>query len=247
MSITKGEIVTAALKLLRISGLTRLPQGFDLDAGKSVLESTMGELYETNTDVNFSFSDSPSTNQDSGIARSDLFAVSCVLAERIALIYGKKVLDDPTFMVNVARAHSYLASKSAITRQVQMPRSMPVGSGNRPYAYNRNYFDPATQVPLSAKSNVLRKYEVEEFIEDFDSKLANTEDISSFTIEASTGLTVVSSAKSSSNKSVEYTVRADGFSYDNNEALVIKIVVTTTESNKIVKPVYFQILPEVTV
>jgi len=84
--------------------------------------------------------------------------------------------------------------------------------------------------------------DVEDFVEHYDAWLNDGEVISSYTIEADTGLTVSGDTISDSETDIEYTVTATGIDDSTDSPLLrIKIVVTSDASRILTRIINFEL------
>ena len=124
---------------------------------------------------------------------------------------------------------SFLVSNTAPRRETQYPERMARGRGSI-IKYNRwnRFYRRSAETPLESASQSMFIDDINDYVEHFDAYLNASEDISSYTIEADTGLTITADANDTPD--ITYTVRADGGSDGNSEGLLqVKIVVTTSD------------------
>jgi hypothetical protein len=138
--------------------------------------------------------------------------------------------------------YSFLSSDTAVVTPVPYPSRMPRGSGSS-LRYNRwqRYYQPTATAPTSAETITMYIDDINDFVEHFDSYLASGETISSYTIEADNGLTIVSDSLSTPD--ISYRIQADG----NNDTasddyLEVKIVATTSTGRKETRIINFRLL-----
>jgi hypothetical protein len=238
----KIDLISGAYSKLRISGLTVIPSPEDTELALILLESMLDEYEARNICVNYKFEDEPDENSPSGVARKYWDAIKCNLAVRLIPDFGKGQRPDPVLITQGNAALSFLSSNTALVRQVQAPSRMPLGAGNRRYGRRgwSNYNIPVPEAPLNCETIKMIIGNVDDFVEHFDSYLNSGEDIDTYTIEADTGLTIVSDSNSSTD--VLYRIKADGNSGTKSDSsLQLKIVVTTTDTRVVTRLINFEL------
>jgi len=193
---TKGEIINGAYSRLRISGLTVNPSPEDITVGLDVLEDSMGELEDIyNICLNFNYADDPDPNDESNIARGFLKSVKNFMAWQLAMFFGKQI--PPSLEAMSSAAISTLSSGTIKTNRVQYPRRMARGSGNT-NRYNRwqRYYNTQAQAPVDCTTNFITYGGILDFTEDVSYFLGD-EAITTFTMETSNALTILSSSEDS--------------------------------------------------
>lgn len=240
--ILKGDIVNDGFSQLRISGITVSPGKEDLALSIDRLENLMAEMNDRDICLDWNTEDSPDLNTPSGIKRSQRFAIACILATRLVPDFGKGKEPDPILFKNASAQSSFLYSSTANPQQTQYPNRQAVGSGNRRSRYRRFYNEP-TRVPNTCESIRMVIGNIDNFVEHFDAWLIDPEDLTSFTIESDTGLTIVSSAISTSNKDVNYQISAVGANaIKSDEFLQVKIVATSTTGRIETRLINFELI-----
>jgi hypothetical protein len=240
----KVDRINGAYSKLRISGITVEPTPENLTLALGLLEGLMNELYEKNVCLGYNFEDEPDVNSKSGISPGKYNSVDAILALRLMPDFGKGFTPDQMLIGQAKAGSSHLFSSTADPNIPDYPARMPIGSGTslRTYRYRKFYY-PESQAPDSCDTKRMildsDNPNIDDFVEHFDSYLADSESISSYTIEADTGLTVVSS--SISDDDIIYRIRADGTDYTGSAVLQVKIVVTTDDSRVITRVIDFQL------
>lgn len=240
----KSDIINDGYSQLRISGITVDPGKEDNVLALDRLENLMAEMKDRDICLNWNTEDSPDLNTSSGIKRSQRFAVACILATRLVPDFGKGKEPDPILFKNASAQSSFLYSSTAKTRQMQYPRRQAVGGGNslRSYRYRRYYREPS-RVPNTCESMQMVIGNIDNFVEHFNSWLIHPELIDTYTIESDTGLTIVSDAKSTSAKDINYQVSAVGNNTTKTDSfLQIKIIVTSTTGRKETRLIDFELI-----
>jgi hypothetical protein len=236
---TKGDLVNAAYSRGRISGLTKQPTAEDNELGLRRLETMAQEFFGRNIDVGYFFEDAPDSNTLHNIPEKYWDAFETNLAVRLLGDFGKIPIQS---LLDFQRSgYSFLSASTAPQKQTQYPNRQPRGSGN--YRTNRwqRYYRSIAEAPLSAETNAMLIDDIDDFVEHFDAYLREGESISSFTIEADTGLTIVSSSLSSPD--ISYQIQADGGSSDteNRAFYQVKIVATTSDSRQETRLINFEL------
>jgi len=242
--LLKSEVISEAYSLLRVSGLTVEPSAEDKKLALSRLESLAAEFEKRQVDLGYNFQVAPDANDAAGIDKENSYSLACVLAFRLFPDFGKGKEPDTMLLLSVKAAAAYLHSSTAIVRETPMPYRQPIGSGNGLHydRYNRYYNDP-TIAPNKTATIKMFIDDVDNFVESFADYLKSGETISSYTIEADTGLTISSDAISDSDEEINYTVTATGTSDDTaSEAFLrVKIVVTTSNSRITTRVINFKL------
>lgn len=226
--------------MMRISGITVDPSGEDLTLALTRLEDMAEEFKGRNIVVDYNFEESPATGSLHNIPRKYWYAYKINLAVRLLSDFGKQIT--PVLGTQQQAAFSFLAASTAPIRETQYPTRMPVGVSNarRSIRWSR-FYEPEVQSPLSAKTNIMFINDVKAFAESFVDYLDAAETISSYTIEADSGLTVSSDANAT--PFITYTITAGGLSAGGSVArLQVKIVVTTSASRILNRIINFQLI-----
>jgi len=91
--------------------------------------------------------DSSTLDQDSKLPDWALEAVYLNLAIRLAAGLGKTLT--PTTLFAAKSAYNAIVTRMAFPPEVQLPGTMPLGAGNKPWRFDRTYF-PVPTTPLLA-------------------------------------------------------------------------------------------------
>ena len=138
--------------------------------------------------------------------------------------YGKGMQPDVTLLRLASASFSFLSSATAVVKQIQYPSRMPIGSGS---SISLKFFGKQAEAPNTSLTKIMYIGDIITFIEHFDSYLNTGEDVSAYTIETSTGLTITSDSLNTPD--ITYTVKADGNSDGSASGLLqVKIVATTS-------------------
>jgi hypothetical protein len=238
---TKIDIINGMYSQLRISGLTVQPTPEDLALALDRLEFMMHEFEKArNICVGYKFEDTPDANSPSGIGNEHKLAIQNSLAIRTLADFGKEPSN--ALMMQARASLNSLMSSTTSTREVGYPRRHPVGSGNdlRYNRYQRYYQDPA-EAPNECQTNRMLQGDIDDFVEHFDAYLNDGETVSSYTLEADDGLTVMS--QSLATPDVNYRIRADGSNTERTTDLLleVKIVATTSDGRVTTRIINFQV------
>lgn len=193
MSKTKGELVSAAFRKAKISGITTQPTGDELAGAVETLEDMMRELPSKNACINYNYEDEPSLSTDSKVDPQWYHAIQ----SRLALLLHSDYFDtEPplTLRQQAAQAWSSMIGKQTMPRQNVQPRTMPRGSGNtaRMGVWSR-YYGGDNRAPIDCDTITLDVGETYPLTVDFGIFLTNGETISTFEIqEVSGGITQTS-------------------------------------------------------
>lgn len=240
----KSDRVAGAYAQMRISGITVQASPENNDKALGRLESLMNELFVRDVCIGYNFEDEPDSSSTSGIPSAYYFTIDCILAGRLLSDFGKGAADkvDPILLRNMSAQTSFLFSSTAKPRQTQYPNRQAVGSGNtlRSLRYQRYYRD-TPQAPNTCASNTMVVGDVDDFVEHFDSWLIDGEVISSYTIEADTGLTITLS--SNNDTDVLYRITAAGNNSTGSDALLqVKIIATTDNTRVATRLINFELI-----
>lgn len=200
---TKIQLIDDALAEIRISGLTSQPDNEDVKLALGRLESMMSEL---KIDLGFRFESTPNPNTPSGIPSYANYAISLMLAGRLAPLYGKAA-------PNAGPALSQLYNRTARPSRVAYPNRMPIGMGNRRlYGSAVSDFMPEVQrVPQTVDTEQLVVGDVKPFAINVDYLLQAGETISSFTKTADNDLLITND--SSSGTTISFTAEGQKEGY----------------------------------
>ena len=243
--IQKGDIINEAYSMMRISGLTTEPSPEEQELALGRLEDLMAELFDSTACTGYNFEEEPDPATHAGIERSHKYPVSAMLAGRLLADYGKEA---PIVLVQRIRsAENYLYSSAATPRETPYPNRQPIGGANElRFRKKTKYYTNTEASPNDCYTNYVRRDDVNDYVEDFTAYLEDLEEIQSYTLEADSGLTVLSQGISTSLQQIEYRVRVDyGTETTTGATLKIKIQITTTNSRVKTNIVYFEVLPKV--
>ena len=235
---TKADRMNGAFSVIKISGITLKAGADDLELGLDRLENMMSEFFERNICVNYNFEDEPNSATPCGIGRQFWYTVEVLLAQRLLADFGK----EPTLalMQQIKSSASFLSSATATINATQYPSRMPRGSGNN-FRFNswQKFYPQSVSAPNECATNRMYKSNVDDFVEHFDKDLVSPETISSYTIEADTGLTIQSDSISDSD--IIYRILADGNTSSITQVVQVKIVITTSTARIITRMINFEI------
>jgi hypothetical protein len=224
---TKGDLINCAYSRGRISGLTSSPTPEDNELGLQRLENMAEEFHGRNIDVGYNFEDDPDFNSPHNIDKKYWDAFETNLACRLLGDFGKEPI---TSLFNLMRSgYSFLSSSTAPLQETQYPSRQPVGNANTLRRNRwRRYYPEITAAPLSSETEHMVVDDIDDYTEHFDAYLLTGETIASYTIEASDGITIVSSSLTSPD--VDYRIQADGSGTgEGTTTSEVKIVATTSD------------------
>lgn len=219
----KSDLINGAYSQLRISGLTVNPTPEDNELALSRLENMAEEFFGRSIDINYFFEGTPSSASPHNVERKYWDAIEANLAVKLCPDFGKT--PNIILLAKQQAGFSFLSSATAIIREIPYPERQPKGRGNT----FKHFYGSATQTPLEPESITMAIDDVDDFVESFSAYLVDGETIASYTIEADTGLTIVSS--SNATPDINYRINAVGNDADSsNSFLQVRIVVTTSDS-----------------
>ena len=239
----KGDLINGAYSQMRISGLTVNPSSEDNALALRRLENMASEFYGRNICTGYYFEDTPDLNSPSGLDRKFWYSFECLLAVRLLSDFGKGMQQkvDPMLLKSASGGLSFLYSTTASPRETQYPSRQAIGAGNSlRYHRYRRFYTPTTEAPNVCATNRMVVGDINDFVEHFDSYLIDPEMISSYTIEADTGLTIVSD--SNEDPDINYQISAvgnDGISSD--AFLQVKIIITTDTGRVTTRIINFEL------
>lgn len=232
----KADIIIGAYSKMRISGLTVSATPEDTSLALERLEDMAAEFDGRNIITAYNFEDDPDTGSTHNLERKYVDAYKSNLAVRLFPDFGKGMQPDPVLMSQAQQGFSFLSAATAPRRQTQYPSRMPRGSGStRLNRWNR-FFQPVDEAPLSSASVKMVIGDVEDFTEHFDSWLKDVEDVASYTIEAGSGLTLVSDSLETPD--VFYRIQADSAA---TGAICVKVVATTDTGRVTTRVINFDV------
>lgn len=219
----KIDFIVDAYSQLRISGLTVDPTPEDLELALMRQENMAAEWDSKTVDVNYNFEDQPDPNSPTNVIRAYWQAFATNLAARLIPDFNKVV--PPALMAQAMQSYSSMSGRVHLAnlQQVQNSSRMPRGSGNT-NKYNRWARFYSNFTTTSDRTVDMFIGDVNDFTEHFDSYLNDSETISSYSIVADTGLTILSDAQVDAD--INYQVRAD--SANNSSVKQITIIITTS-------------------
>jgi hypothetical protein len=238
-SILKGDVINLAYSKGRISGLTAQPVAEEIELALIELEGMMAQYHKKTICLGYKFEDNPDVNSPSGLDVDMRSPVAANLAVVILNHFGKE--PSITLSKEQTGGFSYLSSITAQVKPIRPPSRQPIGSGNSRFFQEWNRFYPEqADAPISCDTNKMAIGDIQDFTEHFDAYLTTGEDITSYTLEAETGLTVLSDSLSTPD--VNYRIRADGTNNEtDSNVLKVKIVATTTTGRITTRLIIFEL------
>ena len=253
VEVTKGDIVSDAYSALRISGLTVEPTPEDLDLALMRLEAMAAEYKIRNSDDGYRFEQIPDPATDAGITLGFKSAYSYPLAVRLIADFNKQV---PQSLINTANgAYSTMCGSIHLARMngIERPDRQPFGGGNLNYGTRwAKFYRTQNNFVNVNNANKMLQGEVRDYVESFESELDNDvfEFISSVSIEADSGLQIVSSdvvddGQTECSTSVTYRLSAVGLStgvtYPHQGQ--VTVIATTNLDRVLIRRILFAVYP----
>lgn len=237
---TKAQIISEAYVELRISGLTVTPSPEDQIIALSRLESMMADLFgQYNFDIGYNFEEEPDVNSESGIPFRYKNMAVLSLAVRLIAAFNKTVPMSLQAQAASALSAALGSVSAANLREIQPPRRMPAGSGNRlQNQFFSRFMSPVALPPNTSYTNRILVGETFTYAESFSAWLRG-ETISSYAIVADPRLTIVTSANA--DPEITYTITATNAEpgYPWQQA---KITVTSSGGRVDIRIINFEVL-----
>ena len=222
---SKGDLINGAYSRMRVSGLTSQPTPEDITIALRRLESQAARWEGKTICADYNFEDVPDVNSPSGLKLKYVDAFESNLAMRLLTDFGKQATQELT--IEARTTYSDLQTATLVVNSVQYPDRMPLGGGNQRWqGYRRNFFPPTVPAPNSCSTIRMDIGDIRDLIEHFDAYLELSETVASYTLEATTGLTIVT--QSLATPDVLYRVKAVGGSDGRSSLDQVKIVATTS-------------------
>ena len=188
-SILKGDIINLAYSKIRISGLTVQAVPEEIGLALVELEGMMAQYHKKTICLGYKFEDNPDVNSPSGLDVDMRSPVAANLAVVLITHFGREPA--PNLSKEQIGGFSYLSSITAQVNQIQPPNRQPIGSGNSRFCQEWNrFYTPQAEAPISCDVNKMAIGDIQDFVEHFDTYLVDPEEISTYTLEAETGLTI---------------------------------------------------------
>lgn len=226
-SFTKIEIVQDAYSQMRISGITVEPTPRDTATALNRLEDMMATYADGRAlCVNYEFENEPIPTSEHGVDRAHHLMMAANLGVKLCPDFGKDV---PSSLSAIARS-TYSASSGIAMRerqrQVAYPQRMPRGSGIRRFNRWRHHWPP-NHPPMTSCANVFMQIgDVRDLRERFTAYLKG-ETIKTYTIEASSGLTISNDAIDGDD--ITYRVTASGGGDNDTDQTIVIVMTTSTD------------------
>ncbi len=143
MGYTKRQFVTAAFEEIGLADYVFDLQPEQLEGALRRLDAMMMEWNAQGIRLGYPISNSPQQadlDTDTNTPDSAWEAVITSLAVRIAPGYGKAV--SPETKVTAKNAYNVLMQRAAFPLEKQLPETMPIGQGNKPWRWDNPYVYP---------------------------------------------------------------------------------------------------------
>lgn len=227
MANTKIDIINDAYSQMRISGLTVDPSPEDVTVALIRLENMVSEFDARNICTGYSIELDPDPNSLTNADRKYWHMLASNLAVRLAADFGQQIPQSLAMSASASLATASSTIAADGIRQVSAPNRMPLGSGvsnryNNWQRFNRNPKLP----PEECETNIIVIDNIDDYVEDFSAYLNDGEFISSYTITADNGITILSDSEDS--PVINYRIRADG-NTGQGRWQQVKIVATTSD------------------
>lgn len=192
----KIDAIKMAYSKVRISGMTVQPSPEDEALALVDLEVMMAELEARGICIGYNFTATPNSNDQLGVDLKHQNMVHTNLAVRLTPDFNK--VAHPVLAAQASQSMSVVSSfvASRDMRATQAPSRMPLGSGYRFKGRYQRFNAPAELPPNECATNQIMIGEIEDYTEPFGPYLSG-ETIASFTITATSGLTISSSSNTS--------------------------------------------------
>lgn len=229
---TKGEHINDAYSRLRISGITVNPTAGDNELALTRLEDMVAEYSGRNICLNYNFEQQPDPATRSGIDMQFNNMISSNLALKLAPDFGKGMKIDPVLINEANQSVSNAQARTARVNPSRRSRLMPLGSGNYLSRLNDvDYINEQPEAPISCETKQLeveitRDYSVSWY--DFLNP-DTAEEITDYTIEASGGLRLNSSAINADLDGINFNVTATEAGW---QRVIIQIITSDSTPNK---------------
>jgi len=230
----KIEVINGAYSRIRISGLTVQATPNDTALALDRLEDLAEELSASNICIGYNFENEPDANSETNVKRKFKSLLETNLAVRLLSDFGKEIPQSLGLLASGTLSSAASITASQRIREVQPPRRMPRGSGNRDRY--RHYQVPVELPPNECATNIIKIGEISDFTEDFETYLSG-ETLSSYTIAADAGLSVESD--SNDDPLISYRIKA----LANIEGVwqQVKITITTDTGRIEIRTINFEV------
>jgi hypothetical protein len=229
----KIDIINNAYKRARISGLTVQPTGEDVQLALDRLESMVAEWDSINIDIGYKFETTPDPNTPHNVPRKYWNALETNLTLRILADFNKQV--HPTLMAEQRTSYSSMIASTAQVNRAAYPSRQPVGSGNRLAGRSRRYYGEDSTLPVSSAIEKLQVGEINDYTYSFADYLLQSETISTYSVVAGDGLTLLSEVLVSS--VISYQLEA----VSSQISTTLEIEIETTGGRKEKRTIYFEV------
>lgn len=242
----KIDRINGAYSQLRISGLTVQPTPEDLELALDRLESMMAELEGRNIGVGYNFEEQPDPNSPSNVSREFYQMIDTNLAIRMIPDFNKPV--PQTLMLQATQSLSNASGRVAanLVQEVRYPSRQPRGSGNT-LRYNRwnRFYREGANAPTESATNQMFIGDINDYVESWESYLADGEAISSYVIDADKGFDLVSDSQVGDSQ-INYRIEALD-TVGTGSFQQVKITVTTDGGRKNTRIISFELSSNETV
>ncbi len=228
----KGDLVNNAYKMGRISGLTKIPGPRENETGLAELENMANEFLSDGIMTGYKFEEEPDTASEHGLPRKYWTAYESTLACRLLHYYGKEPLQG--LRLKQGSTYSKLLANALPIEQSQYPSRQPLGKGNNRWGYYQRYYPETVENNPDYPLHLMCYGDVNNYEESFDAYLVDPEEIASYVLTNSDGLTITNESLSS--PVLSYTVQPNG-----TGLMYVKIVATTDTSRVTTRIIQFDV------
>lgn len=203
------------------------------------------ELEGRNICIEYQFEEEPDPATSSGVDPQFSYGMSTNLAYRLFPDFGRGMKPDPILKTQADASLSNMSARTAFVNTVRRPDRQAAGSGNT-FRWNRwrRFFRDGANVVVSCETITMQLNTAKDDTQSWVNQLGDLETISSFEIESTNGLTIVSSSIGSDSQSIDYRVSAIKCG-----AQTVTISIVTSDStpyNADVRTVNFNVLDNAT-
>lgn len=173
MQVLKGDLVTGAYTILRISGLTAEPSPSDVVAGLQEADDLAAEIEgdrKTRMNINWQYPDDYGQSDPadiSGLPPAIAGSFKSALCIRLLDLFGKAATPSLAERANAGmRAIEHYAIKKPVAC---MPSTLPIGSGNQDFhSWDRQFYPepPASGEQVFKGDKVTASYDFSEWLID---------------------------------------------------------------------------------
>lgn len=143
MGYSKRQFVSAALEEIGLSSYIFDLQPEQLESAMRRLDGMMADWNGKGIRLGYPLPGSPQDSmldEPTGVPDSANEAIYTNLAIRLAPSYGKAVM--PETKANANNSYNTILSRACMPPQMQLPSSLPLGAGNKPWRFDDPFLRP---------------------------------------------------------------------------------------------------------